>query len=412
MLRWIRRLRDWAMHDLWSMHRVGPQPQAVRFSYEKAGLTVHDQAIPWSAEAVRVEAVLRLPAGVARRKTDFQLRLPGPSVLAPESLRRHEADDQHRLVFRLPVPSRSVVAELYWRHHRFGQVSLPLLSCDEFIERVRLQMPTLFVRLGDQSVACQTYVSTQCRGLMTSAVLSSPTSLLPLMDLGLQVEFRAEREKGVVQRVPARLSVSQMVERETLVAVVPRGLPRHMGTWAVTWYLADRPLATQRVRAISNRQFLRSLRVADTRFIVQPVRGRVSLCRQLPPLGEVLRAGPCFLVTSREPGMAGVCPFQVFVQAQGDKSAPPLDQDVVISDGPTMVAPGTLDAADLRCVNGFELRLKGKPLGHLSTHPTPAAAFNAEGAFRPASEFTWSAAADDELNERLNRLLEDQGIPK
>ena len=43
---WIKRWRDWAMHDLWHMHRSSPQPQALHFSYEKAGLAVNDQPIP------------------------------------------------------------------------------------------------------------------------------------------------------------------------------------------------------------------------------------------------------------------------------------------------------------------------------------------------------------------------------
>ena len=67
---WIKRWRDWAMTDLWSMHRIGPQPQALHYSYEKAGLTLHDQPIPWNAEAVLVEALVRLPAselGTAQR---------------------------------------------------------------------------------------------------------------------------------------------------------------------------------------------------------------------------------------------------------------------------------------------------------------------------------------------------------
>ena len=74
---WIKRWRDWAMNDLWPMYRIGPQPQALHHSYEKAGLTLHDQPIPWNAEAVLVEALLRLPAAAARRKADFHLRIPG-----------------------------------------------------------------------------------------------------------------------------------------------------------------------------------------------------------------------------------------------------------------------------------------------------------------------------------------------
>jgi hypothetical protein len=37
---WIKRWRDWAMHDLWPLHRSGPQPQALHYSYEQAGLFV------------------------------------------------------------------------------------------------------------------------------------------------------------------------------------------------------------------------------------------------------------------------------------------------------------------------------------------------------------------------------------
>ena len=74
---WIKHWRDWAMNDLWPLYRISPQPQALHYSYEKAGLTLHDQPIPWNAEAVLVEALLRLPDSTAARKSDFLLRVPG-----------------------------------------------------------------------------------------------------------------------------------------------------------------------------------------------------------------------------------------------------------------------------------------------------------------------------------------------
>src|SRR5947209_3970418 len=148
---WTKRWRDWAMHDLWSLRRTGPQPQALHYCYEKAGLTIRDEAIPWNAELVTVEAILRLPSAVARRKADFQVKLPGQAPVSPELLRRQEGDDRYRLSFRLAPPGRSLVAELSWRHRRLAQLALPFLSRDAFVENLSLQMPTLFVRLGDQS---------------------------------------------------------------------------------------------------------------------------------------------------------------------------------------------------------------------------------------------------------------------
>src|SRR5438309_6630314 len=179
---WIKRWRDWAMNDFWPMHRTGPQPQALHYSYEKAGLTLHDQPIPWNAEAVLVEALVRLPPSSPRRKSDFHLRLGRQESIAPESLRREEGEERQRLAFRFTPPGHTVVAELLCRNHLLGQLTLPALSRDEFISRLQLQMPTLFVRIGDQSVACQTFVASQCRGLLASALLTSPSSLVPLLD--------------------------------------------------------------------------------------------------------------------------------------------------------------------------------------------------------------------------------------
>src|SRR2546421_1961409 len=107
----IRRWRDWAMDNLWPLYRIGPQPQALHYSYEKAGLTLHDQPVPWNAEAVLVEASLRLPPG-CRRKADFQLRLGRRELIPVESLRREEGEERHRLYFRFSPPAESTTADL------------------------------------------------------------------------------------------------------------------------------------------------------------------------------------------------------------------------------------------------------------------------------------------------------------
>ncbi|HWG47768.1 MAG TPA: hypothetical protein VN688_33705 [Gemmataceae bacterium] len=405
---WIKLWRDWAMHELWPLYRLGPQPQAMHFRYEKAGRIVDDQPIPWNAEAVLVEAMLRIPKNGMRRKADFQLRVPGQDIVPAEQM-QSEADDHHRVRFRLTPPGESVTVELLCRDKVLGQLALPFLSKSEFLQNLRLQMPTLCVRLGEQTVACQTFVSSQCRGLLASAVLTSPTSLVPMLDLELQVEFRCERS-GSVSRVPAALCSSQLGGRQALVTVVPRRYPRRIGTWLATWLLGDQPLASQRVRGISQRQFQRSLRISDTRFVVQATPDTVRLTRQVPPLETAKRIGPCFLVSSGEPGMAGQCSLQITAQVPGAITPPLLlEQDVLITDGPTMVAPGTLDAADLEQVSGFELSIRGQSLGVLSLCPAPTATFTSEGGFKPHHEYTWSAAAEEEMNERLNRLLEGHG---
>jgi hypothetical protein len=408
---WIKRWRDWAMNDLWRTSRGGLQPQALHYSFEKAGLTLDNQPIPWNAEAVLVEALLRLPAGTGRRKGDFFLRLPDRDPVPAESLRRDEAEDRCRLHFRLQTPAQALPAELLWRGHSLGQLNLPLLTKEEFVTRLTLQMPTLAAFLGEQSVACQTFVATQCRGLMATALLTSPTNLAPIADLGLQVEFRCEKG-GSTQRVQVQMTSSQLRSKQALITVQPRKFPRRIGTWIATWLLEDRPLATQRVRAISKAAFIRSLRISETRFVIQSPRGDVTLGRHPPGIAGVSRLGPCFLVSSREQGMAGICKLQAHVQVAGAVQPPLLmEQEVLITDGPFPFAPGTLDAVDLEHVSGFELRLRSRSLGILPLAPAPAASFTSEGSFKPPADFTWSAAAEDQLNDRLTRLMEGTGGP-
>jgi hypothetical protein len=401
----IRRWRDWAIHELGAGIRPGSGLRALHYGYEKAGLRVFDQPIPWNAEAVLVEAEVGLPVDGPRRKSDFPLHLPGQEPLLAELLRREEGEDTHQLFFRFPPPGQSVIAELGYRNHLLGSFTLPALGKQEFINDLRLQMPTLFARLGEQSIACRTFVATQCRGLLLSAVLASPTSLAPLADLGLRVDLISE--SGGVQSIFATFCASQLGGNQALLTVVPRRFCRRIGTWSAVWQVGDRKLAIQQIRAISQRQFRQSLRVADARFVHQDRNQRVAMTRLLPPLGSVTRIGPCFIITSKEPGMAGICTLQlrtVVPGALGSRLA--AEELFLVSDGPTMFAPGTMGVDELGEVSAFELRCKSDTLGSLPLCPAPAAAFNAEGGFKTGTDYTWSMAAEEELNNRLGSLYD------
>src|SRR6516225_12425426 len=224
---WIKRWRDWAMNELWPLNRLGHQPQALHFSYEKAGLTIHDQPIPWNAEAVLVE-VLVCASPSPKRKGDFTLRLPGKDPITADTVRMAESEDRQHILFRIPPPATTTIAEVLYRTHSLGQLTLPVLAREEFLRGLRLQMPTLFVRLGEESVACRTFVATQCKGFLASALLTSPTSLVPLADMDFQVEFKSERTNSTTS-VPVRLSSTQLTGRQALLTVAPGKHPRRIG---------------------------------------------------------------------------------------------------------------------------------------------------------------------------------------
>ena len=115
---WMKRWRDWAMNDLWPLYRISPQPQALHYSYEKAGLTLHDQPIPWNAEAVLVEALLRLPSTASRRKGDFLLRTARPGTRPPpNSSAARKATTATPSTSACRRPSPPPAAEVFYRNH-------------------------------------------------------------------------------------------------------------------------------------------------------------------------------------------------------------------------------------------------------------------------------------------------------
>ena len=392
------------MRDLWNLFRgTLPRVDGLNYAFEKGGVTLENQPIPWCADSVLIGAVVLWPPQLPFMKGDFELCVGGDTY-PPESQRREESGDSYRLQFRVPVPARSTTAELVWRDRSLGQTTLPVFGPEEFAKKVSVQMPTANVRLGEQTVACQTFVATQGQGLIVSGVLQSPTSLVPLQELGLRVEMRRE-EGGPSAASAVYLSHSQLQACQALVALsLPR--PRRMGTWQITWYLGEKPLASHTIKAISQKQFQRSLHVTGTRFVLQNKRGAFKVEKFVPDLKGYVRIAPCFYVASSERGMAGKCILQVRAQLKDSAASLLLgEQEILLTDGPCPFVPGTLEIGALNNVKLFELRCGRTLLANLSPSPVPTAAFTTEGGFAPASPFEWSPSADEQLQERLGKLL-------
>jgi hypothetical protein len=182
-----------------------------------------------------------------------------------------------------------------------------------------------------------------------------------------------------------------------------------LGTWSASWQLGERELARQEIKGISQSHFQKSMRVSSTRYVLQHEDGTVTLARSLIQGERRERIGPCFLVCSREAGMAGVSSLRVTAQVEGAGRSPlSWEQEVLITDGPVVIAPGTLNANEIAKVSAFDLTLQGKSLGLLPVRPAPSASFTSEGGFRESEEFIWTSAADAELDQRLSRLLEER----
>jgi hypothetical protein len=402
MWRWAKRWIDWLRNDLVPLVRLRRGGFAVHVRYDAAGGPHAELPVPWSADLVVVEVLLRLPHA-ARRKADFAIRFSGLAPISAESV-RPDTHDRYRVTFRFPVPHLSVVGEVQWKQQPVAPVAVPVLTAETFLGGLSLANPTLAVRLGTQVVAARAFVGAGCRGLVASAVLHSSHPLGPIADLGLVVEFRSETT-GRAFAVPVSLAAHQPAAHEALVTAICPKRPRRPGWWSVTWRAGTRVLAATRIEVIPTRRFEDAVRALDTRFAVAGKDGVVRVLRTPPAAGAFDRVGPCFLLKGDESGAAGLCKVAVFAVAPGNPNATLLlEREILVTDAPTVFTPGLLVVEDLSRVGGFELRLSDRVLGAASLSPVPPATLTSEGGFKPPPEFTWTAAAEEELQERLGRL--------
>jgi hypothetical protein len=383
---------------------VKPRVLAVQFRYDKAGLSVCNEPIPWNAEAVRIEALIRCPDQDVGQRNDYCLRVPGYPILAADTL-RPGAQGVVAASFRLPPVRQLTPVELCWRAQVLDQVILPYLSAEQFLHNLRLEAPTVFAELGAYHVPCQALVASQCRGLMACGLLTSPSSLLPLADLDGAIEFLDQRT-GQTQTVSLRLSGPQLLARQALLSARPRSWPQQTGMYTVRWSLAGRVLAACSVRTVAPQAFQRSLYLIDGRYVYEGVHG-VAFSPYLPARESLSRLGLCFRVASREPGIAGLCRLKIRARRHDRPGVQDLvEQEMVVTDGPTQFMPATMPAEEFQQIAGYELLGDGQLLGTLSGSPRPIATFTSEGGFRAPVDCDWTTVSEQELADGLRRLME------
>lgn len=382
---------------------AAPAPSGLYYSFEKAGLTLDRQPIPWNAEAVLVEAIVRAPSITTDGLRDYGLYLPGGRRIAAETSRPGEAG-QTRVFFRLAVPAETMPAEIRWRERSLGQINLPLLTREEFLQGLKIAEPTIHVRIKDDAHACRAYVGSQAKEVIASMLLTSPTSLAPLADLELGANVVGD--DYLIDRRVVRLESHQLAARQALVVVPFRKPGAEVEDWNICWTIGEQIRATQSARGYRPTEFRKSLRISTTRLYLEGAAGMLPLVRFAPQSWDgITRVGPVFLVSSSIPGMAAQAEFCVRALDRRGKTMldmPPIQ--ALVTDGPTVIAPGTLPVSEtLDC---FELSCGGRSLGKLPVSAVPMATFTGEGGIAAGrDDFAWSPEAEEQLQQKLGQLL-------
>jgi len=377
----------------------------MRFGYEKAGLVVWDEPIPWNAEAVLLEARARFPTSGGGFKSDFHLEVPGQPPVPAVTLNCVRPEDGVNLRFRLPALQKATRVKLFWRSFVLEQLDVPFLSAEQFLGGLQLRMPAVFAQVGRFHLPCRTVVEGQCHGLMACGLLSSPTTLLPAMDLKCTIEI-ADVLTNQSRVVPVQLTRSQLAARQSLLSSPPLEGPFLEGVKSVQWCLAGRSLARHEVQVITPLAFQQTLYLAQSYFLYRDTSGGLGSSRFPPVTQEVCGVAPCFLVASRAPAVAASCQLQLRTHYKGPARRPTNQElEVLVTDGPVPCTAPVADLDHYPQIAAFELLSGGRSLGMLPLGARQIAHFTSEGGFDGTEEYSWTDAHEEELVEHLRHLM-------
>jgi hypothetical protein len=145
----------------------------------------------------------------------------------------------------------------------------------------------------------------------------------------------------------------------------------------------------------------------DARYACEKDEGPRTYSPYLPPREGVRRVGPCFRLASREPGVVGLCTLELRTRFRDPARPPEVQrQEVLVSDAPSLFVPPLWPAAEFEQVASFDLYARGELLGSVPGCRRPVMQFTGEGGFREPADFDWTPVADQELADRLRRLME------
>jgi hypothetical protein len=385
----------------------GPRVRRIDIGYEKAGVVVRGEPIPWNADAVLIDIDVSFAVLRNWPKSDFCLDVAGEPPLLPIGQQPLAGDDEaSRMLFRMAVPHRSTRVRLYWRASLLDQFILPILSRDEFLRSLEVDTPTLFARLGDRNVPCEAIVEEQCRGLTAAALLRSRTSLLPILDLRASLELLIHRT-GQIHTMPLNLTSTQLAARQTMVSLNLPPRLRIDGGASLRWSVGGLTYGNNKLRTVSAEALGHSLFALDARYAYGAEDGTLGFSRYLMLQPGICRLGPCFLVATREAGLAALHRLRVRVEYKDGETLPEyLEQEVLVTDGPSLFIPMTTTPEHFQRIASIDLFNQGEHLAQLSLSTRDAASFTSEGGFIPAHDYPWSPVAEEELTDHLRKLME------
>jgi hypothetical protein len=394
---------DRRTHELSKLLRRAPRLAGFWQSYEKAGLRVTGEPIPWNADTVLVEALVEWYGKPLESKSEFELQVTGELPMTPTSITLRRENVYH-LTFRMAPVASTRVATLQWRSRQLGLVELASLSRESFLWNLQAEAPTVFARLGGECVPCKSLVEGQQCDLVACSLIRSPTSLLPLLDSGLVLEAGAwAGEKGQV--IPLRLTSEQLLGRQAMLTVPVPHWHADGGHRSIAWTVGGRVLARRELRLISEEAFLLSLYVPSGWYWPS---GDHPLAPALHTNGIGRSTGdqPLYLhIASREAGIAATCSIEVHLRYRFRGGVIEMEpQNVVVTDAPSPCLAVSSQIEDLRDLKGIEVYSRGRYVGNVTWEAAPTAVFTAEGGFRAYGGRSWTPFDELKLEERLNRL--------
>ncbi|MEZ6139354.1 MAG: hypothetical protein R3B84_02175 [Zavarzinella sp.] len=355
---------------------------------QQDGLLYENVPILWCADTIWIEGTLKLPVG-ARNKAEYRLHLADGKQVQATHLKQIDNSERFRLIFRLPPPANTTSAVVRWRQHEVGTIELPVVSKEEYSQH--LQLDGAFSQIWENGTTNMggTFISGQNHGWIIHTTIQHRVGLYGLSELPIVLEL--SHEADVPHHWDLVLPKHLLRGKSAQVPIFLPRLPKKAINYHATWSVAGDVRHSQRLQLLTAKQF-----VANLRLISQVMVGTHSQY-------------PVFLLGSTSPRGTGKFGYELIFQAS--KEMPPVPQtgQCTMENGLLVIRGTELTVDQFRGDHRYWLLIEGRQITELTPTSAPVVKFDAEGGFSTIfdADFTWNDAADEELYDRLSKIMNE-----
>lgn len=379
--------------------------QSITIGYEIQGLRIDRALIPWNADSLLVEMLIRFPPKSPCAPKDFLITMGDDDPLIGNEIQITSEGEFNsgKVLFRADPPVKNVTAKVYIKNKLRHEMAIPFLSREKFLKGLSFNQASLSCLYDQGAVACKSYYPAGIRNMSIGGIIKSVHGFEPLLGTTLALALTMGKNKKILPWTP---NIPQAGEAMIPLTIPLGTFPRKMGVLESSLLVDGEEIGGGKFQGLSTPEFLRTIEILRAGFVVWNENNMPHLWDNLDSLKAGHRFGPTFWLHSDLQDCVGLADGKINGYLHGSVQPMTLwEGKIPITHVPRLFSPLSMASTHFQELKLFELVIARHPVSRISLASKPKAIFTNEGTIAsPVSMDSESPISNKDLLKKLNSL--------